>query len=71
MLDDFYSQGVAQLNLFDDNAPRKNSEKLMEDLDQSQCERRKRNSVFCRAWDPDCLADEAGNAFASLYYEVL
>ncbi|MCC5689932.1 Y-family DNA polymerase [Klebsiella pneumoniae] len=33
MLGDFYSQGVAQLNLFDDNAPRKNSEKLMEVLD--------------------------------------
>lgn len=34
MLGDFYSQGVAQLNLFDDNAPRANSEKLMEVLDQ-------------------------------------
>ncbi|HID7932495.1 TPA: Y-family DNA polymerase, partial [Klebsiella pneumoniae] len=34
MLGDFYSQGVAQLNLFDDNAPRKNSDKLMEVLDQ-------------------------------------
>ncbi|MFB3003645.1 Y-family DNA polymerase [Klebsiella pneumoniae] len=33
MLGDFYSQGVAQLNLFDENAPRKNSEKLMEVLD--------------------------------------
>ncbi|RLP21579.1 translesion error-prone DNA polymerase V subunit UmuC [Raoultella ornithinolytica] len=33
MMGDFYSQGVAQLNLFDDNAPRKNSEKLMEVLD--------------------------------------
>uniref|UniRef100_A0A483LDE1 Protein UmuC n=1 Tax=Klebsiella pneumoniae TaxID=573 RepID=A0A483LDE1_KLEPN len=33
MLGDFYGQGVAQLNLFDDNAPRKNSEKLMEVLD--------------------------------------
>ncbi|EPY4743791.1 Y-family DNA polymerase [Klebsiella pneumoniae] len=33
MLGDFYSQGVAQLNLFDDNAQRKNSEKLMEVLD--------------------------------------
>lgn len=33
MLGDFYSQGVAQLNLFDDNAPRQNSEKLMEVLD--------------------------------------
>nr|WP_269785667.1 hypothetical protein [Klebsiella michiganensis] len=25
MLGDFYSQGVVHLNLFDDNAPRKNS----------------------------------------------
>ncbi|WP_346803767.1 Y-family DNA polymerase [Klebsiella pneumoniae] len=33
MLGDFYSQGVSQLNLFDDNAPRQNSEKLMEVLD--------------------------------------
>ncbi|RJK61259.1 DNA polymerase V subunit UmuC [Klebsiella pneumoniae] len=33
MLGDFYSQGVAQLNLFDDNAPRQNSEKLMEVLE--------------------------------------
>lgn len=33
MLGDFFSQGVAQLNLFDDNAPRQNSEKLMEVLD--------------------------------------
>ncbi|PXW50604.1 uncharacterized protein DUF4113 [Grimontella sp. AG753] len=34
MLGDFFSQGVAQLNLFDDNAPRANSEKLMTILDQ-------------------------------------
>lgn len=34
MLGDFFSQGVAQLNLFDDNAPRANSEKLMEVLDE-------------------------------------
>ncbi|HFP9442031.1 TPA: Y-family DNA polymerase [Raoultella ornithinolytica] len=33
MLGDFYSQGVAQLNLFDENAPRHNSDKLMEVLD--------------------------------------
>lgn len=33
MLGDFYSQGVAQLNLFDDNAPRENSQRLMEVLD--------------------------------------
>lgn len=34
MLGDFFSQGVAQLNLFDDNAPRHNSGALMEMLDR-------------------------------------
>lgn len=34
MLGDFFSQGVAQLNLFDENAPRSNSAQLMEILDQ-------------------------------------
>lgn len=33
MLGDFFSQGVAQLNLFDDNAPRPDSERLMSVLD--------------------------------------
>ncbi|PTA95549.1 DNA polymerase V subunit UmuC [Kluyvera sp. Nf5] len=33
MLGDFFSQGVAQLNLFDDNAPRADSEQLMTLLD--------------------------------------
>ena len=33
MLGDFFSQGIAQLNLFDDSAPRRGSEKLMEVLD--------------------------------------
>ncbi|MBX8971165.1 MULTISPECIES: Y-family DNA polymerase [Citrobacter] len=33
MLGDFFSQGITQLNLFDDNAPRRGSEKLMEVLD--------------------------------------
>lgn len=33
MLGDFFSHGVAQLNLFDDNAPRRNSDKLMKVLD--------------------------------------
>ncbi|MDJ6802664.1 DUF4113 domain-containing protein, partial [Salmonella enterica] len=33
MLGGFFSQGVAQLNLFDDNAPRAGSAKLMEVLD--------------------------------------
>lgn len=33
MLGDFFSQGVAQLNLFDDNAPRPGSEQLMAVMD--------------------------------------
>ena len=38
MLGDFYSQGVAQLNLCDDNTPRKNSQKLMDVLDHLNAE---------------------------------
>lgn len=34
MLGDFFSQGVAQLNLFDENAPREDSVQLMQVLDQ-------------------------------------
>lgn len=34
MLGDFFSQGVAQLNLFDENAPREDSTQLMQVLDQ-------------------------------------
>jgi len=34
MLGDFFSQDVAQLNLFDENAPRAGSDKLMEVLGQ-------------------------------------
>ncbi|CAI1560882.1 translesion error-prone DNA polymerase V subunit UmuC [Serratia nevei] len=34
MLADFFSNGVAQLNLFDDNSPRKNSVALMETIDK-------------------------------------
>ncbi|GAB7443304.1 hypothetical protein OUHCRE11_24760 [Enterobacter asburiae] len=33
MLGDFFSQGVAQLNLFDENAPREDSAQLMQILD--------------------------------------
>jgi len=33
MLGDFYSQGVAQLNLFDEQPPRKNGQALMSLLD--------------------------------------
>ena len=38
MLGDFYSQGVAQLNLFDDNAPHAGSDKLMNVLDRRNAE---------------------------------
>lgn len=38
MVGDFYSQGVAQLNLFDENIPRKNSQKLMDVLDRLNAE---------------------------------
>lgn len=34
MLGDFYSQGIVQLDLFDDNAPRRNSAPLMDVLDR-------------------------------------
>lgn len=34
MLSDFFSQGVAQLNLFDENAPREDSAQLMQVIDQ-------------------------------------
>ena len=34
MLGDFFSSGVAQLNLFDENAPRRNSAELMALVDK-------------------------------------
>jgi DNA polymerase V len=34
MLGDFYSQGIAQLDLFDENAPRHKSTQLMDTLDR-------------------------------------
>lgn len=46
MLGDFFSQGVAQLNLFDDNAPRAGSEKLMEVLDQLNAKGGRRTLYF-------------------------
>jgi DNA polymerase V len=46
MLGDFYSQGVAQLNLFDGSAPRKNSQQLMEVLDQLNAEKGRRTLYF-------------------------
>lgn len=41
MMSDLFSQGVAQLNLFDGNAPRANSEalmSLMNEINQQECQ---------------------------------
>ncbi|KWR30398.1 hypothetical protein R643_20420 [Salmonella enterica subsp. enterica serovar Tennessee] len=57
MLGDFFSQGVAQLNLFDDNAPRAGSEKLMEVLDQLNA-KGGGDAVFCRTGHPAAMGDE-------------
>lgn len=46
MLGDFYSQGIAQLNLFDELAPRRNSEKLMTVLDDLNAKRGKGTLYF-------------------------
>jgi hypothetical protein len=46
------------LNLFDDNAPRRDSEQLMTLLDQLNAKDGKRNSVFRRAGNPATVADE-------------
>ena len=42
----FFSSGVAQLNLFDDNAPRHNSDKLMAVLDTLNAEKGKGTLYF-------------------------
>lgn len=46
MLGDFFSSGVAQLNLFDNNAPRRNSDKLMDLLDTLNAEKGKGTLYF-------------------------
>lgn len=71
MLGDFYSQGVAQLNLFDDNAPRKNSEKLMEVLDHLNAKDGRGTLYFAGQGIQTASADETRNAIPALYYEVL
>ncbi len=47
MLGDFYSRGVAQLNLFDELAPRHNSARLMQVLDQLNA-KTAGGALFCR-----------------------
>ncbi|STB59169.1 DNA polymerase V subunit UmuC [Citrobacter freundii] len=46
MLGDFFSSGIAQLNLFDNNVPRRNSEKLMDLLDTLNAEKGKGTLYF-------------------------
>lgn len=46
MLGDFFSQGVAQLNLFDENPPRLNSEALMQAIDEINKKRGKGTLYF-------------------------
>lgn len=46
MLGDFYSQGVAQLNLFDELAPRQNSARLMQVLDQLNAKNGRGRSIL-------------------------
>jgi DNA polymerase V len=58
MLGDFYSQGVAQLNLFDELAPRHNSARLMQVLDQLNAKNGRGRSIL-PARDPAAVADEA------------
>ncbi len=50
MLGDFYSQGGSQLNLFDENKPRANSEALMRVLDGLN-QSGKANLIFVGAGD--------------------
>lgn len=46
MLGDFYNQGVAQLNLFDELAPRHNSARLMQVLDQLNAKNGRGRSIL-------------------------
>jgi hypothetical protein len=58
MLGDFFSQGVAQLNLFDDNAPRADSEQLMT-CGSTQC---KDGPPISLEQNPATVADETRDA---------
>ncbi len=69
MLGDFYSQGVAQLNLFDELAPRHNSARLMQVLDQLNAKNGRGRSIL-PARDPAAVADEARDALAALHHAI-
>ena len=66
MLGDLFSQGVAQLNLFDENAPR--GQQRGADVTDGQTQPAgPGNPVFCGAGYPAVVADEAGNSVAVLH----
>ncbi|PPK20884.1 DNA polymerase V subunit UmuC, partial [Klebsiella pneumoniae] len=74
MLGDFYSLGVAQLNLFDDNAPRQNSEKLMEVLDHLNAKDGRGTLYFAgqgiqTAWQ--MKREHLSPRYTTSFYEVL
>ena len=69
MLGDFYSQGVAQLNLFDELAPRQNSARLMQVLDQLNA-KNGRGALYLRPGGPAAVADEARDAIAALHHAI-
>lgn len=66
ILGDFFSHGVAQLNLFDESAPRANSEALISLMDKLN-QHGRGNALLCGAGHPAVVADEAGEAFALLH----
>jgi hypothetical protein len=68
MLGDFYSQGVAQLNLFDELAPRHNSARLMQVLDQLNAKNGRGRSILPARGS--AVADEAGDAIAALHHAI-
>ncbi len=70
MLGDFYSQGVAQLNLFDELAPRHNSARLMQVLDQLNAKNGRGALYFAKPGDPAAVADEARDALAALHHAI-
>ncbi len=66
MLGDLFSQGVAQLNLFDENAPR--GQQRGADVTDGQTQPAgPGNALFCGAGYGAGVADEARDAVAVLY----
>lgn len=68
MLSDFFSQGVAQLGLFDEHPPRPDSTALMQVIDRLN--RSGRGLCGLRARGGEILGDEAGYAVALLHHAL-